>query len=315
MRLAHKVVFVHKGAIGDFLQIWPCLLALTRELGNREFFWAGKEAYTLWSSPLGIEDAPRMRRSVDRLYGAGSLPRELSDCQVIWFGLRTPPTDSEIPGLWFVPMLDQEGGAPPRRVCRANLRARGLALDQDWRGAWLEHFPPPPDAVRRRDRVLILPGGGHPAKCWPLENYLRIAKWLRGLGYTVVFLLGPAEIERGVAIRGFETVAPRDLGQLQDWIQSSGLVLGNDSGPLHLTGFCRVPGLALFGPSPAEQWGPPGIATLSGSAPCRPCTRMGVIHCRDPVCLTSISPERVAEELLKLLPAMKNPGARAAESP
>jgi len=305
MLAAQRIVLVHKGAIGDFLQTWPSLLGLSRELGDRELLWAGREAYTLWTSPLGIEDAPRMRRAVDRLYGARSLPRELSGCHIVWLGLKTPPTDSNIPELWFAPMLDGGGNEPPRRVCRAHLRTKGLRLDQDWRQAWLEHFAPP-DVARRKDRVLIFPGGGHPAKCWPLEGYLHIADWLRGLGYTVVFLLGPAEMERGMQIRGFDTVVPEDLGQLQDWIRSSGLVLGNDSGPLHLAGFCRVPGLALFGPSPAEQWGPPGIATLSGSAPCRPCTRMGVIHCRDPVCLTSISPERVIEQMRPLLPGAEN---------
>jgi ADP-heptose:LPS heptosyltransferase len=197
-------------------------------------------------------------------------------------------------------MLGQKD-VPPRKVCLQQLRAQGLELDQDWLRAWQDLFAPP-DMPRQRDRVLIFPGGGHPAKCWPLERYLLIADWLQGLGYSAVFVLGPAEMERGLKVRGFATAAPENLGQLQDWIRSSGFVLGNDSGPLHLAGFCGVPGLALFGPSPEEQWGPTGIATLSGDAPCRPCTRMGLIDCRDPVCLKSISPERVAEKIRLLMP-------------
>ena len=301
MRLAQKIVLVHKGAIGDFLQTWPSILALTRELGNREFFWAGREAYTLWTSPLGIRDAPRLRREVDRLYGARCLPSALEDCHVIWFGLRTPPTDSEMPGFWFVSMLDEEGDTPPRQVCKNGLRAKGLNPDHDWRQAWLDCFAPR-GVPHHRERVLIFPGGGHPAKCWPVENYLRIAEWLSELGYSVVFVLGPAEVERGVRVPGFDTVCPADLGELQECIMASGFILGNDSGPLHLAGFCQVPGLALFGPSPAKQWGPAHIATISGSASCRPCTRMGVIHCRDPVCLSDLNPERVWTALQPQLP-------------
>jgi hypothetical protein len=301
MRLAQKIVLVHKGAIGDFLQAWPTLFALTRELQGREFFWAGREAYTMWTSPLGIRDSPRLRRAVDGLYGARALPEGLEGCHVIWLGLRTPPAHPEPPGFWFVPMLDEDGDVPPRQVCRNSLRARGLRLDGDWRRGWLELFASG-DTPRRRDRVLIFPGGGHPAKCWPLENYLRIAEWLCELGYDVVFVLGPAEMERGLRIRDFPAVSPGDLGELQEWIQSSGFILGNDSGPMHLAGFCRVPGLALFGPSPARQWGPPGIATLSGSAPCRPCTRMGIINCPEPICLADISPGRVRSALQPLLP-------------
>jgi ADP-heptose:LPS heptosyltransferase len=301
MRLAQKIILVHKGAIGDFLQTWPSILALTRELGNREFFWAGREAYTLWTSPLGIRDAPRLRREVDRLYGARCLPSVLEDCHVIWFGLRTPPTDSEMPEFWFVSMLDEEGDTPPRQVCKNGLRAKGLNPDHDWRQAWLDCFAPR-GVPHHRERVLIFPGGGHPAKCWPVENYLRIAEWLRELGYSVVFVLGPAEVERGVRVPGFDTVCPADLGELQECIMASGFILGNDSGPLHLAGFCQVPGLALFGPSPAKQWGPAHIATISGSASCRPCTRMGVIHCRDPVCLSDLTPERVWTALKPQLP-------------
>ncbi|MCF8030273.1 MAG: glycosyltransferase family 9 protein [Desulfohalobiaceae bacterium] len=301
MRLAREIVLVHKGAMGDFLQTWPSILGLTRELGDRNILWAGREAYTLWTSALGIKDSPSMRLLVDRVYGARSRPKALGDSHIIWFGLRTPPTHSALPGFWFVPILDEEGDIPPRQFCRNNLRSWGLRLEQDWRQAWLNHFASD-GTPRRQERVLIFPGGGHPAKCWPLQNYLRIARWLQDLGYNVLFLLGPAEIERGMRIPDFHTVMPQNLQQLQNWIRTSGFVLGNDSGPLHLAGFCQVPGLALFGPTPATQWGPPGIATLSGSAPCRPCTRMGVIHCRDPVCLTSISPERVAEELRHMLP-------------
>ena len=304
---AKELILVHNGALGDFLQAWPGILALSGELAERRLLWAGREAYSLWTTPLGLTDSPAHRRRVSLLYGASQWPRELGDARVVWFGLRRPPTEVPLPGLWFVPMLDEEKDTPPRRVCLQWLQGKGLAADRDWKRAWLELFPPE-QAKRDPLRVLIFPGAGHPGKCWPLERFLRVADWLREQGYRVCFVLGPAEQERGLRVDPFPWVAPEDLGQLQEWIQSSGFILGNDSGPMHLAGCCQVPGLALFGPSPARQWGPEGIHTISGSAPCRPCTRMGRVGCSDPECLRDISVHRVTKALQQML-AQSDTGA------
>lgn len=40
-------------------------------------------------------------------------------------------------------------------------------------------------------------------------------------------------------------------------MRGAGLGLGGDSGPLHLASLCGLPGVALFGPTSARQWGRP----------------------------------------------------------
>ena len=44
--------------------------------------------------------------------------------------------------------------------------------------------------------VVIHPGSGGREKCWHLDNFLSIAETLANEGIEVVFLLGPAEMER-----------------------------------------------------------------------------------------------------------------------
>ncbi len=307
MEVANKIVLVQKGALGDFLQAWPSMLAISRQMRKQELLWAGKEAYSLWTEPLGFKDSPLYRKRVEQIYAADTWPPSLEDCRIIWFGLRKAPTESHLPGLWFIPMLEEEGYSPPQDICLQHLRQEGFSAEWDWKGVWSDLFPSrelQPDPFR----VLLFPGAGHPSKCWPLERFLDIAQWLRRLGYRPCFVLGPAELERGMRIEDFPRVIPDDFWQLQRWIQSSGLVFGNDSGPLHLAACCQAPGLALFGPSPARQWGPQGLVTLSGEAPCRPCTRMGIIHCSDPVCLRTIGVKEVRAVLRRILPGSGEPG-------
>jgi len=44
--------------------------------------------------------------------------------------------------------------------------------------------------------VVIAPGSGGVEKCWHLDNFLAVAKELKSREAQVVFLLGPAEVER-----------------------------------------------------------------------------------------------------------------------
>ena len=48
----------------------------------------------------------------------------------------------------------------------------------------------------KKKLVVIQPGGGALNKCWNVENYLSIVNKLRSKNTQVVFLLGPAELER-----------------------------------------------------------------------------------------------------------------------
>lgn len=127
--------------------------------------------------------------------------------------------------------------------------------------------PKPDDHERGRERlcsvgltsnaktVILHPGSGGPAKCWPIENFVALAAALQQNGLQVAFLLGPAESER---------LCPDKIGQLQSAAPIlSGLTLteslqalccadlfvGNDSGVSHLSAALGLRCLVLFGPS------------------------------------------------------------------
>ncbi|MBN2457359.1 MAG: hypothetical protein JXB29_12630 [Sedimentisphaerales bacterium] len=107
------------------------------------------------------------------------------------------------------------------------------------------------------DKVLVIihPGSGGKEKCWHLDNFIAVARKLRTLGSEVMFLLGPAELERftkkdlikmsAVA----KCLAELTLTEVLGILSCTALFIGNDSGITHLAAGLGVPTFAVFGPS------------------------------------------------------------------
>lgn len=274
--------------------------------GHR-LIWAGRTEYALWTDPLGLERAsPDLQRGILRLHGGSHWPRELEGAMVLWFGLRTCPVATR-PGVWFLPGLPSGWDVPPREAYLEQLR-RGLGIGRctDWLGSWRNLFCSPQDAAQPQT-ALLFPGSGHRAKCWPEQRFAELAFRLQHRGLPVRFVLGPAEQERGVRVQEFEHVHCRTLPDLQRHLNRAGLVVGNDCGPLHLAGMLGRPALALFGPTPASQWGPVGARIVESGAECAPCTNIADITCTARTCMEEIGVDTVARECFTLL-AMR-PGA------
>jgi ADP-heptose:LPS heptosyltransferase len=110
--------------------------------------------------------------------------------------------------------------------------------------------------------VVIHPGAGAEAKRWPLDNYLALA----GLLGRVVFMLGPAEVERWkaghvAAVRGaYATLTCAELEVVAVVLSGASAYVGNDSGVTHLAAALGTPTVALFGAGGARNFAPCGPA-------------------------------------------------------
>ncbi len=107
-------------------------------------------------------------------------------------------------------------------------------------------------------RLAIHPGGGGLAKTWPLDRFLDIAARWRG---ETIFIIGPAERERGMADRipgDFRVFNGDTLAGTFDMLASAGRYLGCDSGVSHLAALARTPSTVLFGPTDPKVWRPLG---------------------------------------------------------
>lgn len=306
-----KLTAVHHGALGDFLCAWPALLALARGAGDApRLLFAGNMERMRWLAPLGYAPCPpAMRRALDGLYGdAGEpawpddLPDDLAGAVVAWFCLDRLPVAAH-PRIVPLPCLppgpnggEEDKGeqgrttreaAPTRHVTgalRDRLERAGPAAlpwtprwEADWHGTWQRLFGGWEGADSRT--VALVPGAGHRAKQWPPQRFAALAGELAKAGYNPLYVLGPAELERGMARgalmptgRDIPVVTPADHGELARVLRRARLVVGNDSGPLHLAALHGAPVLALFGPAPAAAWRPHGAVALTSPLDCAPCS-------------------------------------------
>jgi ADP-heptose:LPS heptosyltransferase len=132
-----------------------------------------------------------------------------------------------------------------------------------------------------------------------------LAHRLKKQGLRPVFVLGPVERERGIQVQEFESLQPNSLAELQEILAASALVLGNDSGPLHLAAYLARPTLVLFGPSCAQRWGQYQAHILQHNPGCSPCSLKAKIDCQDPVCMHLISVQEVFLHIQEMLAGAK----------
>jgi ADP-heptose:LPS heptosyltransferase len=126
----------------------------------------------------------------------------------------------------------------------------------------------PPSTVWRAEcglRLLVHPGAGARAKCWPSEGFRMVADaWAVGGGETLV-LLGPAEADDAAywAATGHRVLHDVALGDVAAVVADATRFVGNDSGISHLAGALARRGVVLFGPTRPERWQPIGGTLVS----------------------------------------------------
>lgn len=115
--------------------------------------------------------------------------------------------------------------------------------------------------------IGIAPGAGGRTKCWPLEQFIKLAQHQIEMKRTPVFILGPGEMEWApsliAAVPGalFPTVGA-DLRPEPSVSFSIALgqrlqvAVANDSGVGHILAAADTSLVSLFGPTPAKKFAP-----------------------------------------------------------
>lgn len=144
-------------------------------------------------------------------------------------------------------------------------------------GSWLHaRSQPVPEAPWGENYAVLLPGAGQPDKILPAEILAVTARHLVRLGMDAVVAWGPSERDRArdvVALggKGVHLAPATNLIELTALLGSAAVVVGGDTGPVHLSASLGVPTLAVFLTTNPERNGPAGarVSVVSGSAPGR----------------------------------------------
>jgi heptosyltransferase-1 len=114
--------------------------------------------------------------------------------------------------------------------------------------------------------VILNPGAGWGAKMWPVKRYANVALELARDGLCSLVNYGPGEEDLAVAVEDASDGAARkiscSISELIALTRRARLLIGGDTGPLHLAAALRIPVVAIFGPTNPARNGPFGTPSI-----------------------------------------------------
>ena len=156
--------------------------------------------------------------------------------------------------------------------------------------------------------AVLAPGAGWPNKRWTPEHFARLANWLYDrqiipllVGGGVVDMRLAAEIGEEMGVPPVSLIDKTTLPELAALLAGARLVVGGDTGPVHLAAGLKRPTIMLMGPTDANRNGPYGQQenAIEAEHPCKYCWKRACPYGRD--CLLAIRPEAVEEKAERLL--------------
>jgi lipopolysaccharide heptosyltransferase II len=240
--------------------------------------------------------------------------------------------DSDLAG--FLTHRIQVRGIPcPEKVMRL---VRGLGIEpekEDYVG--LVRLSPDDDAAGAKliaecdadgvsSLIALAPGesAARPYKCWSTEGFKQVAAELAEDGARVIVVGGPAdralgdEIVGGLGGRGRNLAGRTTPSQLAAVLARCDLLIGIDSGPMHVAAAMGRPVVALFGPTDPRRTGPlgEGHEVIFHQQPCwGPCVHPVTPNCTHRACMAAITADEVLASARRIL-ARRTAPRRAAAS-
>lgn len=171
--------------------------------------------------------------------------------------------------------------------------------------------PRPAVGVGGKRRVGIVFGSSFnwPQKKWPGNYFAETINLLAGPDLQFVLLGSPFEKKDALGImakvRGdvVDTTGALDYAGLMREVGGCDLLLGNDTGTMHLASAFGIPTFTLFGPTNPDKWnGLTSTPLFMTSVPCRPCYYLGSMPpCGHFSCLRKMEPAMVAGRIREFL--------------
>ena len=185
-------------------------------------------------------------------------------------------------------------------------------------------LPPLPAELSAAPYVVFLPGSGKSEKViWPPENFGRIARKAEEAGYAVV-VCGTADesplaetLLASCRRRQHNLTGRQSIEEFTATIRHAQLVIGNDTGGIHLAAMSGIPALTIAGqgqpgiflPYPENLSWLPGVRpprVISGGCPHAGCRWQCVYSGKAERfhCIRAVAAERVQKELETRLPVL-----------
>ena len=290
---------IRLGSLGDLVHTLPAVAVLRSSFPQARIDWVVERKWSplldlvvgidqvipLERTFAGVVDCARRLRSArcgcaidfQGLYKSAVLARLSGASRRVGFDSETA---RESGAAWFYTDRVRPAG---RHVAEMNVK---FAERAGARAETVLRFPlrvPEEEMSRMHERLgadqtgsyfVASPGGGWKSKCWPPKRYGALcAELWEKYGLRAVVNAGPGEDALAAAV--VAAAAPAEpmvlrpaLKELAALLAGAKLVVGADTGPLHLAAALGTPVVALFGPTDPERNGPRpgGIVVRNASA-------------------------------------------------
>lgn len=337
-----RFLVVRLGSLGDIVHTFPAVAALRETFPACDIVWlthprwvelvaASGIASEIW--PVDSRDLSSVRRVVSKI--RSNRWEAAIDYQGLWKAAFLPLFGGVPKRIGFSAATIREFGVPilytDRVICKAvhiadqngelSLRAGAHSTI----ACFELHVCAKNDAQVRSDlakagvdRYIVLsPGGGWRAKCWPAERFGALCQRIRDeLGLACLINYGPGEESLAEEVRlasgkANPVVYDGELGTLMALLRGAECIIGGDTGPLHLAVALGSPCVALFGPTDPARNGPYANSRIAPRAAntrnvvlrsTAACTTYGRSNTTDPS-LLALSVDQVFDALKQVLGA------------
>lgn len=212
-----------------------------------------------------------------------------------------------------------------RHEVEQNICIVATAVDDDIREVGPLEFSPTKEDLRsactlltttsaNQSFVCLHPGAGAPVKLWRHDAFAELADTItqkHGVQIIITGSAGERDLAEGIAQRmesnALVLAGQTSLGELGAVMGRCELVIGVDSGPLHLAVSQGVPTIHLFGPVDHRAFGPWGDPTkhlvVLSDMDCIPCNRLDYQpqELEQHTCVRSITVDQVLKAADSLL--------------
>ena len=247
-----------------------------------------------------------LARARDRVGFAEGFCREGND---LFTGARYAPSQSRVrrPDRHLA-LLRHFGVTDELRLPRTKV--------PEWAAREVDEFILAEIRHRQRKRIVAMhPGTSNFAafKRWPPEKFAILADHLiEDLGCAVVFTWGPGELEivqtvlDAMSCSAATLPGPPSLLKAAALFERSALMIGGDTGPMHLASALGTPAVGIYGPKDTGLYAPSGDSHIlvGPNLPCGPCGRR---TCPEAPCMRSIRVETVLDAARTLLASARGP--------
>lgn len=278
---------VRLGSLGDLVHTLPAVAALRSSFPEARIDWVVERKWSpLLDLVVGVNEVIPLDRTFQGFFACTRRLRKAQyGCAIDFQGLYKSAVLARLSGasrrIGFDSSTAREPGAAWFYTDRVRPAGRHVAERNvnlaERAGAKAEtalRFPlrVPEEGKRRMQDGLAAagvtsyfvasPGGGWKSKCWPPERYGALcAELWRKYGLRAVVNAGPGEESLAAAVVAAATpavpvVLRPSLKELAALLAGGKLVVGADTGPLHLAAALGTPVVALFGPTDPARNGP-----------------------------------------------------------